>query len=263
MSRLQGKVVIVTGASTGMGRAIALALAAEAATLAIVARNAQRLEETAAAARAHGARVLAFPADVGSPARVKAVVQDVIGRLGRVDVLVNNAGTNTFHRNLADTSAADWDLVLGTNLRGAFLFAREVLPHMRAAGKGLVINISSGAGLQPSAPAGVAYSASKHGLQALTGSINAEYRRHGVRACAIAPGETDTPNLDLRPLPPSAEARATMLTPEDIANAVLYVATQPDSVAVDLLVITPTLRRNYQADYERYIAEGHTDQRAD
>jgi NAD(P)-dependent dehydrogenase (short-subunit alcohol dehydrogenase family) len=129
---------------------------------------------------------------------------------------------------------------------------------MRKAGRGQIINISSGAGVAPSAPAGVAYSASKHAIHSLTGSINLEERRHGIKACAIAPGETATPNLDLRPLPPSKEDLAKMMRPEDIANAVIYVASQPENVSVELIVINPTVRRNYQADYERYVADGHT-----
>lgn len=258
MERLAGTVAIVTGASTGMGRAIAVALAEEGADLALVARSAERLQEARTNARAGSAEVLAFPGDVADQAFARQVVERVIERFGRLDILVNNAGTNTGHRNLADIPAADWRRVLETNLTGAFLFTRYALLPMRKAGKGLIINISSGAGLAPSGPAGVAYSASKHGIQSLTGSINAEERRHGIRACAIAPGETDTPNLDLRPLIPGKEARATMLRPEDIANAVRYVATQPEHVAVELIVINPTVRRNYQADYERYVTEGHT-----
>lgn len=258
MRALQGRVAIVTGASTGMGRAIAVTLAGEGAGLAIVARGEEKLARTAAEARERGAEVLSFAGDVAEPALAPKVIAAVMERFGRVDLLVNNAGTNTFHRNLADTSVEDWHKVLGINLTGAFLFTRAVLPHMRQAGSGIVVNISSGAGLRPSAPAGVAYSASKHGLQSLTGSINAEERRHGIRACVIAPGETDTPNLDLRPLPPSDEARAKMLTPQDIANAVLYAVTQPPNVAVEQIVINPTLMRNYQADFERYSAEGHT-----
>lgn len=202
--------------------------------------------------------MLFFLGDVADNGLVKRVVGEMIERFGRIDILVNNAGTNTFHRNLADLSVEDWNLVMSTNLTGAFLLTRQVLPHMRKAGKGQIINISSGAGLQPSAPAGAAYSASKHALHSLTGSINAEERRHGIRASVIAPGETDTPNLDLRPRPPSKEDLAKMLRPEDIANAVIYVASQPDRVAVDTIVINPTVQRNYQADYERYVAEGHT-----
>ena len=258
MGCLCGKVAIITGASTGMGRAIAIAMAAEGASLGLVARNADRLEEAASLARAKGADVLTFPGDVADKEFIKRVVQAMMDGFSRIDILVNNAGTNTYHRNLADTSAVDWQRVLDTNLTGAFLFSRYVLPRMRRAGKGQIINISSGAGVQPSAPAGVAYSASKHALHSLTGSINLEERCHGIRACIIAPGETDTPNLNLRPKPPAREDLARMMRPEDIANAVLYVASQPERVSVELLVINPTVRRNYQADYDRYVAEGHT-----
>jgi NAD(P)-dependent dehydrogenase (short-subunit alcohol dehydrogenase family) len=256
--RLKDSVAIVTGASTGMGRAIALTLAREGAGLALVARSAGPLEAAAQEVRAVGGDVRAFAGDVADAAFARRVVQETVDRHGRLDVLVNNAGTNTLHRNLADISVPDWRRVLETNLTGAFLFTRYALPHMRAAGGGHVVNISSGAGLQASAPGGVAYSASKHALHSLTGSINAEERAHGVRACVIAPGETDTPNLDLRPLPPAAEARAHMLRAEDIAGAVLYVVTQPPHVAVELLVIKPTVRRSLDADFERYVAEGHT-----
>jgi NAD(P)-dependent dehydrogenase (short-subunit alcohol dehydrogenase family) len=230
----------------------------EGATLGLVARSAGRLEEAASLARAKGAEVLSFPGDVADNELAKRVARTMIERFGRIDILVNNAGTNTYHRNLADMSVADWNQVFSTNLTGAFLFTRHVLPHMRKAGKGQIINISSGAGLAPNPPAGVTYFASKHALHSLTGSINLEERRHGIRACVIAPGETDTPNLDLRPRPPAKEDLAKMLRPEDIANAVVYIASQTDHVSVELLVINPTVRRNYQADYERYVAEGHT-----
>jgi len=258
MGRLQGKIIVVTGASSGMGQSIAVGLAAEGANLGLVARRADRLEETAALARARGSDVIVFPGDVADPALAKRTIDETLARFGHIHILVNNAGVNTFHRNLADTSVPDWRRVLDTNLTGAFLFSRYALPHMRAARTGHIINISSGAGLAPSAPGGVAYSASKHGIHALTGSINLEERRHGIKACVIAPGEVDTPNLDLRPRPPAKADLAQMLRPEDIASAVIYVASQPEHVSIDLLVITPTVRRNYQADYEQYVAEGHT-----
>ena len=259
MGSLQGKVIIVTGASTGMGRAIAVGMAAAGATLGLVARTQEKLDETASLARAKGAEVLTFPGNVADNEVAKHSVRTMLERFGRIDVLVNNAGTNTFHRNLADTSVMDWHLVIETNLTGAFLFTRHVLPPMRKAGHGQIINISSGAGLAPSAPSGVAYTASKHAIHALTGSINLEERSHGIKACVIAPGETATPNLDLRPRPPAKADLAKMLTPEDIANAVIYVASQPEHVCVELVVINPTVRRNYHADFERYVADGHTD----
>lgn len=258
MHCLQDKIAIVTGASSGMGRAIAVAMAKEGATLGMVARSADRLQETVALARAKGGDVIAFPGDVADNELARRVVREMVERFGRIDILVNNAGTNTYHRNLADTSVADWHRVLNTNITGAFLFTRHVLPHMRKAGRGQIINISSGAGFQPGAPGGVAYCASKHAMHSLNGSINLEERRNGIKACVIAPGETDTPNLALRPRPPAPKDVAAMLHPEDIGRAVVYVASQPESVSVDMLVITPTVRRDYQADYARYVAEGHT-----
>ncbi len=259
MGLLEGKVALVTGASTGIGRAIAVGLAGEGAAVGLVARGRDALEETAVRARALGARVFSFAGDVADGGFARRVVEEMVEQLGRIDILVNNAGTNTFHRNIADISADDWRRVFETNVTGAFLFTRCALRPMRKAGRGQVITITSSAGLAPNPPAGVAYSASKHALQSLTTSINLEERRHGVRACAIAPGETDTPNLDLRPLPPSPEALAKMLHPEDLARAVLFVALQPEHVSVELIVVNPTERRDSQADYERYVADGHTD----
>ncbi len=258
MRLMEGRAAVITGASTGMGRAIAETLAREGASVALVARGREALDEAARGARSAGAQVLPFAGDVSDGEFARRVIDAVVERWGHLDLLVNNAGTNTFHRNLPDISEQDWRRVLETNVTGAFLFTRHALRPMRRARRGQIICITSAAGLAPAAPAGVAYSASKHALQSLVGSINLEERRYGIRACAIAPGETDTPNLRLRPLPPSAEALAKMLRPQDIANAVLYVASQPDTVSVELLVVNPTERRNYQADYERYVAEGHT-----
>ena len=259
MKLLDGKVALVTGASTGIGRAVVVGLAREGAVVGLVARGREALEAACAQARSLGTEAFPFAGDVADGAFARRVVDAMVERRGRIDILVISAGTNTFHRNIADISEDDWRRVVETNVTGAFLFARHALRPMRKAGRGQVITITSGAGLAPSAPSGVAYSASKHALQSLTASINLEERRHGIRACAIAPGETDTPNLDLRPRPPSWEALAKMLRPEDVAAAVLFAASQPDHVSVELIVVNPTERRNYQADYERYVAEGHTD----
>jgi len=258
MGLLEGRIALVTGASTGMGRAIAVCLAGEGASLGLVARGREALEEAAGAARARGAVALTFAGDVADDVFARRVIDELVERFGRIDLLVNNAGTNTFHRNLADISVEDWRRVLETNVTGAFLFTRYALHPMRKAGRGQIVNVTSTAGLTPTPPAGVAYSASKHALHSLTTSVNLEERRHGIKACAIVPGETDTPNLDLRPRPPSREALAKMLRPEDIANAVLYAASQPAHVSVELIVVNPFERRDYQADYERYVAEGHT-----
>ena len=258
MGSLQGKVIIVTGASTGMGRAISIGTASEGATLGLVARNRDKLDEAASRVRATGAEVLTFPGNVADNELAKRVVRTMIDRFGELTFLstmpARTLSTATSPTRQSPTGIGSME----TNLTGAFLFTRQVLPAMRKAGKGQIINISSGAGLGPNAPSGVAYSASKHAIHSLTGSINMEERSHGIKACVIVPGETDTPNLDLRPRPPLKEDIARMMRPEDIANAVIYVASQPERVSVEMVVINPTVRRNYQADFERYVAEGHT-----
>jgi NAD(P)-dependent dehydrogenase (short-subunit alcohol dehydrogenase family) len=164
----------------------------------------------------------------------------VAERFGPVDILVNNAGTNTTPRTVADISFEDWDRLIEVNLTGAFNCVRAVLPGMRAKKDGLIINISSIAGVRAGKLAGAAYSASKHGMMALNHTINEEEMGYNIRACAICPGEVETPILDLRPEPVGAEQRARILQPEDVSAAALMVARLPARACVPLLVIKPT-----------------------
>jgi NADP-dependent 3-hydroxy acid dehydrogenase YdfG len=240
---LSGKTALITGASSGMGVAIAEILAAAGMNLAITARRAELLDMVAATARAHGVEVLAKPVDVADREAAFAFTQSTVDRFGKVDVLVNNAGTNGAPRTTADISPDDWDRVIQVNLTGAFNFAHALIPPMRKADGGLIINIASLAALIPSGMAGSAYSASKAGMRALTININDEEWRNHIRATAIHPGETDTPILDLREEVPSSKERARMVQPEDIAAAVLFVAQMPPRSKINELLITPTHRR--------------------
>ncbi|MCC7261255.1 MAG: SDR family oxidoreductase [Candidatus Latescibacteria bacterium] len=238
MGQFPGRVVLVTGAGTGIGRAIAEGFVREGAKVALVGRRAEKLAEVAAGLPA--SQVLQLACDVGVREAVRGMVARVEGQLGAVQVLVNNAGTNTNPRSLAQLADEDWDLTLATNLTGAFTCVRAVLPAMRRQGGGVILNISSIAGLRASKLAGSAYSAAKHGLMALTHVINEEEREHGIRACAICPGEVETPILDLRPEPVSKEHRARLLQPEDVAAAALFVAGLPPRACVPELVLKPT-----------------------
>src|SRR5215213_6476851 len=186
--------------------------------------------------------------DVTDPAAVEALVADVLARWGRIDVLVNSAGHNVPLRDLASVSVADWDAIVQSNLTGTFLVTHAVLPVMREQRSGTVVNVSSIAGYRAMALTGPAYNAAKAGVNALTESINLADRRHGIRACAICPGEVATPFLAFRPTPPSAAARATMLQAEDVAAAVLFVATLPPRVNVELLTMYPTEQRDWSAE---------------
>lgn len=238
MGQFADQVVLVTGAGTGIGRAIAEGFVQEGARVVLVGRRMEKLEK--AGAGLPPGQVLVLAGDVGEREAVRELVAKVEASLGPVHILVNNAGTNTNPRSMAQVSPEDWDLTLATNLTGAFNCARAVLPAMRQRRGGVIINISSIAGLRASKLAGAAYSAAKHGVMALTHVINEEEREFGIRACAICPGEVETPILDLRPEPVSQEHRARMLQPEDVAMATLFVAGLPARVCVPEMVLKPT-----------------------
>jgi NAD(P)-dependent dehydrogenase (short-subunit alcohol dehydrogenase family) len=227
------KTAVVTGAGSGVGRAIALRFASEGWRVALVGRRIEPLAETAAAAGADDGRVALFSCDVSASDSVAAMGAEVLARFGEVDVLVNAAGINVTQRSFQALSLDDWHAVLATNLHGAYYCVRAFLPAMRTRKTGTIININSDVGKVARDLAGPAYVSSKFGLMGLTQQINAEERSHGVRACSICPRDVNTPLLDKRPQPPSAEARSRMLQPEDLADCAWLVATLPSRAVVD------------------------------
>ncbi len=241
--KLVGKVAIVTGGSSGIGRAAARALAAEGARVAIVARSGDVITALAEEIAASGGEATAYPADVSEGDAMAAVTAQVLAAWGRVDLLVANAGVNTRERALHNIAPEQWERVVDTNLNGVFYGAKAVLPTMRERGEGTIIIVASMAGRRPGTLSGIAYGASKAGAISVAHSINAEEKPQGIRATAILPGDTATAILDHRPSPPPADARERMLRPEDVAAAIVFVATQPHRVTVDELWITPTVQR--------------------
>jgi NAD(P)-dependent dehydrogenase (short-subunit alcohol dehydrogenase family) len=226
--------IVVTGAGSGVGRAIALKFAAEGWRVALVGRRPEALAATASLAvtEADG-RVAAFPCDVTSAKAVAAMGAAVLERFGAVDVLVNAAGINIPRRSFETLAIEDWHRVFDTNLHGAYYCVQAFLPQMRERRTGTIININSDVGKTARELAGAAYVASKFGLRGLTQQINAEQRAHGVRACSLCPRDINTPLLDQRPQPPSPDARARMLQPEDLAACAWLVATLPPRVVLD------------------------------
>jgi NAD(P)-dependent dehydrogenase (short-subunit alcohol dehydrogenase family) len=233
------KNAVITGAGSGVGRAIALALAAEHWRVAIIGRREEALRETIALAGNHAAQFLAVPCDIGRRAEIGAMSARVLAAFGEVEALVNAAGTNAPKRSLDVLSLDDYQRMIDTNLHGAFYCVQAFLPGMRQRGSGTIVNIVSDAGKLASPKAGPAYVISKFGLAGLTQSINAEERGHGIRACAIFPGDIDTPLLKQRPQPPTEEARARMLRAEDVAECALLAIRLPERAIVEELIIRP------------------------
>jgi NAD(P)-dependent dehydrogenase (short-subunit alcohol dehydrogenase family) len=230
---------VVTGAGSGVGQAIAIALAHEGYDVALVGRRAESLEETRVKAGAHATRMLPFVCDLSVQSQIADMGAAVLQRFKAIDVLVNAAGTNVPQRSLEVLSDADYHWMMNTNLNGAYFCVQAFLPQMRARKTGTIVNIVSDAARQASPKAGPAYSMSKFGMVGLTQAINGEERPNGIRACAILPGDIDTPLLDKRPSPPPAEARTRMLKAEDVAECALLAIRLPSRAIVEEILIRP------------------------
>jgi meso-butanediol dehydrogenase/(S,S)-butanediol dehydrogenase/diacetyl reductase len=218
--RLAETVAIVTGSARGIGRAIALALARAGADLVLADRLGDELAAVAGEIRGVGRRVLAERADVSDATQVERLVAEAVATYGRVDVLVNNAGTIVLPGGILETSPEAWDTMMATNARSVFLCSRAVLPHMLARGRGAIVNIASVAGLRP-LPDRVAYCASKHAVVGFTRALALDLRPHGIAVNAICPGAVDTPLTAYSR--PDAD-RSGWLRPDDVAGVAVFLA---------------------------------------
>jgi len=243
MTTLAGKIAWITGAGTGIGLAGAQALAEVGALVVMSGRRADVLEAEAAKIRANGARVETETLDVSDADAVAQVAKAILGRHGRVDILVNSAGLNVPTRFWKNQTIPGWNEVIRVNLDGSYYCIAAVLPGMRERRDGLVINISSWSGKFDTYMTGPAYNAAKHGVVAMTAHLNQEECINGIRACAICPAEVATPIMDKRPVPPSAEDRARMLQPEDLGRTIRFVAEMPPHACVNEILISPTWNR--------------------
>jgi len=238
---LAGRTVFVAGASSGIGRATALAAAGAGADLILLGRNEPNLDETAMSARSASgqARISTIVADASNADTLAQALSGI--DLATVDAMINSVGTNLAERAFDQLTADSWASIVQTNLTAAFNLCKLFVPPMRARGDGLIINISSVAARKPDR-SGAAYQAAKAGVLALNHAIMEEEWANGIRATAILPGMTDTPLLDRRPSPVTAEARRAALQPEDIAEACLFVMRLPQRAHVAELVIQPSRR---------------------
>jgi NAD(P)-dependent dehydrogenase (short-subunit alcohol dehydrogenase family) len=247
MDGLRGKIAWVTGAGSGIGESAALKLAEAGVVAVLTGRREAPLADVAGRIRAAGGTAHVRAADLGKAEQVRAVAEWIGAELGRLDILVSNAGGNITDRAWSRLSPAGVDELIANNLSSAFYCAQAVLPIMRAQGGGLMIHTASMAGRNIGPMSGPGYVAAKHGVVAMSHSINIEECRNGIRSCALLPGEVNTPILRKRPNPLSQEDLARMLQPEDVGAMILHIAGLPPHVCVNEIWLTPTWNRGYIA----------------
>lgn len=245
-AKLDGKVAIITGASSGIGEATALALAAEGAKVVIAARRAERLDALVKRIEASGGKALPIVTDITDETQANNLVQKTNAELGRVDILVNNAGV-ALTGNIDGGNTNDWRKMFDVNVLGVLYATHAVLPIFKAQQTGHIINISSVAGRTARAGVGV-YNATKWGVNAFSEALRQEVLKDNIRVTIIEPGlvKTEINNHTTNPEAKRiSEERLKAITPlqsEDIAAAIIYAVTQPDRVNVNEILIRPTLQ---------------------
>lgn len=230
--RLDEHVAIVTGASKGIGKAIARALAVEGAHVVLAARSVKELNTAVDEFERDGLKASAVPTDVSIPSQVKALVEGTIDGYGRLDVLVNNAGIGIF-KNVVDMDVAEFDAMWNVNMRSVFLASRAALPAMIEANRGAIVNISSLAG-KNSVKGGAGYSATKWAMRGFSSSLMLEVREHNIRIITIFPGSVATQFSQINRKGPG------ITQPEDVAAAVVFALTAPERAMFSEIDVRPT-----------------------
>jgi NADP-dependent 3-hydroxy acid dehydrogenase YdfG len=239
-STLKGQVVLIVGASSGIGRAAAILAARNGAHVIAAARRLERLQQMQADLIKDALTIDIHQADASNLDSMMDLVEKVVVKSGRIDIVVYASGTNTPARAMKVMPPATWNSIVETNLTGAFYLSHAVLPPMRQAGAGHIIYISSTAGVIADL-SGAAYQASKRGLLGLAHAIRLEERANGIRTCVIMPGLTNTELVEQRPEKLSADVLEKALQPEDVAATILHVAQMPARVTMPEILMIPSL----------------------
>jgi NADP-dependent 3-hydroxy acid dehydrogenase YdfG len=236
---LTNQVILIAGASSGMGRATAIAAGKAGASLVLTGRNSDALTDVRASIEQSSGTAIAVPADLTQRDDIDNLIETAKKQYGRIDAAINSIGTNIRRRALDELTSTSWSDMLTTNLTAAFHLTQAIIPVFRQQGGGLLIHISSSAAKKPDR-SGVAYQASKAGIVGLAHGTMEEEREHGIRTTVIFPGLTDTPLVQKRPIPPSPDMLARALQPEDVAAACLFVLGLPPRAYVPELVLYPS-----------------------
>jgi NADP-dependent 3-hydroxy acid dehydrogenase YdfG len=250
MGRLQGQVALITGGGSGIGRSAALHLAREGARVVVVGRRLGPLEEVVAEIKAAQGQAWARAVDLQDRQQLQDLVRWTADTVGTVGILVNNAGASSRVRNLRWIDSDDWDATIEVNLNAVYVLIQAVLPGMLAARCGTVVTVSSLAAVRPGLLGGAPYGAAKAGVRNLMTYLHATHRNDGIRSTTILPGEVNTPIMDTRVRPPSAQERAAMVDPDDVGRAILLCCSLPARTTIEELVISPTLARDQGPDTE-------------
>lgn len=241
--KLKEQVCIITGGGSGIGQDAALKMAQEGATVVIAGRTESKLDTVKSKIAAADGTAVSYVLDVADYDAVQHMVDDVLEKFGRIDVLVNNAGHSSHNRRITNATPEEVRSVVDSNLIGTFFCTKAVVPTMLEAKSGTIINISSLAAITPGPLAGYAYGAAKAGIINFTEFLNNDLMNTGIRASVIIPGEVATPILDNRPVPPNVESRKKMVDVAETSAAILLIATLPQRTNIPELTIRPTEHR--------------------
>ena len=252
---MNGQVCIVTGAGSGIGEATAVKLAAMGAVTVLVGRTEAKLASVRDRIAADGGAATIIAADVTDHEDIRRVADSTLEQHARIDVLINNAGFSSRNRTTLTLTPEEADAVFRVNLIGPMFLTQAVLPTMVAAGSGTIVNVSSVAGKRASLLSGPIYGPAKAAILNFTEYLIQELANTGVRACAVSPGEVDTPIMELRPVVPTAEARATMLASKDVADAIVLAVASPQRSQISDIVVMPSQGRDYSGEITPAFAE--------
>jgi NADP-dependent 3-hydroxy acid dehydrogenase YdfG len=234
MNTIKSKTILITGASKGIGKAVAMAFAPLQVTIGLIARSAAELQEVQQLVIAAGSPCEIYCGNVADEAFVNSTVQSFAAKFGHIDILINNAGFGIF-KKVQDTSSEDWDSVFATNTKGTFLFCKAVIPFMKEKNSGLIINVASDVAKRVF-DGGSLYCASKYAQDAFSMALRKELRPSGIKVSVVYSGLVDS---YFHAEPQGASSHDNWLKNEDMANAIIYIATQPKHVVIDELMIHP------------------------
>jgi NADP-dependent 3-hydroxy acid dehydrogenase YdfG len=232
------KTALITGASKGIGREIAIALSMQGVSVALMARKSQELEELCHHINRMGGEAIPLFGSVASEHDVNSAVREAMDNFGHIDILVNNAGIG-FFKSVEEMSLDEWDSMMAVNVRGTFLMSKALLPQMKSRKSGLIINIISDVAHR-TFPNGSGYCASKYAQHAFADALRKEVIEHGIRVSNIYPGMTDTYFAGSTQ---GAEHKKDWLQAQDIAQAVLYVAAAPANIVIDEIILHPNIQK--------------------